>query len=61
MILDNGTSIKVGDQAGDKRFLKVNDGMIVTGLVGEISVRSLCDHFQLELSLTCIRMESSHA
>ncbi|KAF8851868.1 hypothetical protein BDZ45DRAFT_131178 [Acephala macrosclerotiorum] len=36
LLLDNGKSIEVGDQTGDKRLLKINDGMVVTGLIGEL-------------------------
>ncbi|KUJ13318.1 uncharacterized protein LY89DRAFT_156806 [Mollisia scopiformis] len=36
LMLDNGTSLKVGEQTGDKRLLKVNGGMVATGLIGEL-------------------------
>lgn len=38
VILDDEQSIKVGSQTGDKRLLKVNDGMVSTGLIGELGV-----------------------
>ncbi|KAE8450747.1 hypothetical protein EG329_005660 [Mollisiaceae sp. DMI_Dod_QoI] len=37
LILDNGRNIQVGSQNGDKRLLKANDGMVVIGLIGELS------------------------
>lgn len=39
MMLDDGSSIKVGEQKGDKRLFKVNEGMIIAGLIGELDVR----------------------
>jgi len=37
VILDDGTRIEVETQTGDKRLLKVNGGMILTGLIGKLS------------------------